>query len=374
MITYIRPLGLMPAYRTAVDANRQDSGAEAVFTGALPLCGDGPFDFTAIEIIQRQAGAVSRRAISLSELWGGDLLATLPGMTPGDLAGLLEQLTSARPRILGLSPDRPLIMGIVNVTPDSFSDGGKLASVEAAIAHGLALAAAGADILDVGGESTRPGSDPVALVEELARVEPVIAGLAAATDRPISIDTRKAVVMRRALAAGASLVNDVSGLTHDPEALTVIADAGVPVVLMHALADPKVMQLDPVYADVTTEVFDWLRARIAICVQGGIRRDRIVADPGIGFGKTLAHNLQLLSELAMLHGLGVPILLGASRKSFIGRLTGETVAERRLIGSVAVALAGAAQGVQMLRVHDVAETRAALAVWQAATFGKSPLA
>lgn len=268
--------------------------------------------------------------------------------------------------------DPPLVMGIVNVTPDSFSDGGHWLDAGAAIAHGLQLEAEGADILDIGGESTRPGAEPIGVEEELRRVIPVIAALAKQVRVPISIDTRNAEVMRRAADAGARIINDVAALGYDPDALRVAAETGLPVVLMHAQGDPRTMQLDPRYDDVVLDVCDWLAARISVCEAAGIPRARIVVDPGIGFGKTLDHNLALIGSLGILHGLGCPILLGASRKSFIGHLTGAEALDR-LPGSIATALLGAAQGVQILRVHDVAATRQALAVWEGAMAASSSM-
>jgi dihydropteroate synthase len=256
-------------------------------------------------------------------------------------------------------------MGVINVTPDSFSDGGRRLDPGAAVAHGLQLEAEGADILDIGGESTRPGAEPVSLDEELRRVVPVIEALVRQVRVPVSIDTRNAEVMRRAADAGARLINDVAALGHDPDALHVAADTGLPVVLMHAKGDPRTMQLDPRYDDVVLDVYDWLEARIAACEAAGIGRERLIVDPGIGFGKTLDHNVALLASLSIFHGLGCPILLGASRKSFIGRLSGGVPAPERVPGSIAAALAGVAQGVQIVRVHDVAATRQALAVWEA---------
>jgi dihydropteroate synthase len=278
---------------------------------------------------------------------------------------VLARLQQPRPPLAGLALDRPRIMGIVNVTPDSFSDGGRYLSPDAAVAHALALEAEGADILDIGGESTRPGAGPVGLEEEWRRVGPVLAALAGRARVPLSIDTRNAEVMRRAADAGARLVNDVSALGHDPQSLKVAAATGLPVVLMHALGDPRTMQDRPRYDDVVLDVYDALEARIAACEQAGIPRARLIADPGIGFGKTLAHNLALMGCLSIFHGLGCAVMLGASRKSFISRLTGAE-ADRRLPGSLAAALLGAAQGVQVLRVHDVAATRQALAVWEGA--------
>ncbi|MBX9590180.1 MAG: dihydropteroate synthase [Hyphomonadaceae bacterium] len=256
-------------------------------------------------------------------------------------------------------------MGIVNVTPDSFSDGGRYLTADAAIAHALELEAEGADILDIGGESTRPGSEPIDIEAECRRVLPVIEGLAGRVRVPVSIDTRNGEVMRRAVEAGARIINDVSALGHDPMALAVAAASGLPVILMHAQGDPKTMQHNPTYEDVVLDVFDALGARVAACERAGIPRQRLIVDPGIGFGKTLAHNLALLGSLTIFQGLGCAVLLGASRKSFIGKLTGAQAGDR-LPGSLAAALIGVAQGVQILRVHDVAATRQALAVWEGA--------
>jgi dihydropteroate synthase len=257
-------------------------------------------------------------------------------------------------------------MGIVNVTPDSFSDGGRLSSVQAAIDHAVRLADEGADILDIGGESTRPGADYVPVEEELARVLPVIEGLRPRTQALISIDTRKAEVMRRAAAAGADILNDVSALTHDPASLGGAVETGLPVILMHAQGDPKTMNDNPQYSDVVLDVFDFLEERIAACVTAGIPKSKLVADPGIGFGKHLPHNVAVMANLALYHGLGVPILLAASRKKLIDHISDVPSPKDRVPGSVAAALAGIAQGVQIVRVHDVAATRQAIAVWQAA--------
>jgi dihydropteroate synthase len=243
-------------------------------------------------------------------------------------------------------------MGIVNTTPDSFSDGGMLGSAQDAIDHGLRLAEEGADILDIGGESTRPGADPVSLEEELGRVIPVIEGLRAKTETLISIDTRKAEVMCHAAAAGADILNDVSALTSDPQSLAVAAETGLPVILMHAQGNPKTMNDDPQYADVVLDVFDFLEKRIAACEAAGIHRSKLVADPGIGFGKHLHHNVAVMSALSLYHALGVPVLIGASRKKLIDRICDVPNPKDRVPGSLAAALAGAAQGVQIIRVHD----------------------
>jgi dihydropteroate synthase len=260
--------------------------------------------------------------------------------------------------------DQPQAMGILNVTPDSFSDGRGLEEQPAeAASRGVAMAEAGAAIIDVGGESTRPGAKPVWEGDEIARVVPVIERLAAA-GVGISLDTRKGAVMAAGLKAGAHMINDVAALTFDPEALRVAASGHGPVVLMHHRGDPETMQRDPYYQDALLDVYDWLEARIDAVVAAGVARERLLIDPGIGFGKSLRHNLALLNGLSMLHGLGLPIVLGASRKRTIGALAGEAPVEARLGGSVALALAGAAQGVQLLRVHDVFETVQALRVWR----------
>lgn len=277
-------------------------------------------------------------------------------------------LTSPRPpltlgaRVIRL--DQPQVAGILNVTPDSFSDGGQFGDAEAAIDAGHSMAAAGAALIDVGGESTRPGATPVWEGDEAERVVPVIERLAAA-GAAVSIDTRKAPVMEQALGAGAAMVNDVSALTWDPRAAGVVSKAGCPVVLMHHQGDPGTMQDNPRYdRPVLLEVYDWLEARVDAAVASGIARDRIVVDPGFGFGKTVQHNLQIMNGLALLHGLGCPIMLGASRKRTIGALSNEASADQRLAGSIALALKGADQGAQLLRVHDVPETLQALRVWR----------
>lgn len=264
-----------------------------------------------------------------------------------------------------LSAERPLVMGIVNVTPDSFSDGGLNAEGQRAIAHGLQLAKEGADILDVGGESTRPGSEGVPEDEELRRILPVIEALAG-QGLTVSVDTRKARVMRAALKAGASIVNDVAALSYEPAALEAMAEASCPVILMHAQGDPKTMQLSPQYEDVGLDVYDWLEARIAACEAAGIARGRIVADPGIGFGKSFRHNIDVLRQFTLYHALGVPLLMGLSRKGFIGALTGEKQAGQRVNGSVGGAVWSALNGAHILRVHDVKATVEALAVAGAA--------
>ncbi len=284
-------------------------------------------------------------------------------------AAQLAPLVAARPDFGGLAMDAPRIMGILNVTPDSFSDGGLFLRPEAAVMQARQMAA-GAEIIDVGGESTRPGAAEVAAGEEIARTAPVIAALrAGGLEGPVSIDTRKADVARAAFAAGATILNDVTALAFDPAMAATAAALQAPVILMHSVATPQTMQDDPRYDDVLLDVFDALAARVALAEAAGIDRARLAVDPGIGFGKTLEHNLALLNRLSLFHALGLPVLLGASRKRFIGTIGAEAEAARRMPGSLAVALAGVAQGVQMIRVHDVAETRQALSLWRAVTEG-----
>jgi dihydropteroate synthase len=254
-------------------------------------------------------------------------------------------------------------MGIVNVTPDSFSDGGVHFDHEAAVAGALAMA--GADILDIGGESTRPGAGEVPVEQEIARTAPVIAAIREQSAAPISIDTRKRAVAEAAVAAGAGLVNDVSGFTFDPALAPYCAENALPVCVMHAQGDPETMQDNPHYNNVLLDVFDVLEAQVNALEQAGIPRARILADPGIGFGKTLEHNLTLLKNISLFHGLGCALLLGVSRKRFIGTLADVPEAQGRAPGSIAVGLAALAQGVQILRVHDVAASRQALTLWQA---------
>ena len=274
---------------------------------------------------------------------------------------VLESLTAPRAPIAGLALDRPRLMGILNATPDSFSDGGDLDAPGALDAALDVLR--GADVLDVGGESTRPGAVPVPPEEERRRVLPVVEATAAR--HLVSIDTRHASTARAALDAGAGIVNDVSAMTHDPAMAGTIAAAGAPVILMHARGDPRTMQRAPRYDDVLLDVYDHLAERVAAAGAAGIPRARVVVDPGIGFGKTLAHNLALLRGLSLFHGLGCAVLLGVSRKGFIGRIGGAASAKDRAPGTVAVTLHAAAHGVQLHRVHDISTLAQALALWQA---------
>lgn len=346
---YLRPVGIL--YGPAATAAVEDGLA-------LPLAG-GPLAFSAAVLVEGSA-ANSRRRLCTAQ--------ALTDSRDKELEKLLQRVTRPRPPFAGLDFERPLIMGIVNVTPDSFSDGGLYDTTEEAIAHAAGLASAGADIVDIGGESTRPGADAMDRAEELSRVAPVIRGLKGMR-AVISVDTRKSDVAKAAAEAGAKILNDVSALTYDPDCLAVAAETGLSLVLMHAQGEPKTMQDNPTYDDVVLEVFDYLDARVEAAAAAGIGRERIAADPGLGFGKTLAHNLTLLANLSLLHGLGVPLLVGASRKRFIGGLGQEREPRSREPGSQAAAIAAAAQGAQILRVHDVAGSRQALWVWRAAMFG-----
>ena len=276
----------------------------------------------------------------------------------------MNSATEAAPSFAGLSLDKPRLFGVINVTPDSFSDGGEALALSEALKRGRAMLDDGADILDVGGESTRPGAEPVSAEEERARVVPVVKGLSE-MGALVSIDTRRAEVMAAAIDAGAGVVNDVTALTGDQDSLGLVADRGVAVVLMHMQGEPGSMQENPQYENAAEDVFGTLKARFEACEEAGIRRHRIAVDPGIGFGKTVDHNLEILKRLDIYRGLGLPVLLGVSRKSFIAKLSRGEAPKDRVPGSLAAVLAAWAQGVRMFRVHDVAETRQALAVAQA---------
>jgi dihydropteroate synthase len=341
------------AAKTAIDDRR-----------ALPLAGGAAgLAFAELEVLIRDSAAPAGMTGTVVPLDQAKHCAAAAGRS-AQYERQIAALTAPRERWAGLRFDRPRIMGILNVTPDSFSDGGDHLDASAAIASGKAMLAAGADILDVGGESTRPGARPIDPAEEIRRVEPVVRELAN-VGALVSIDTRHASTMRAAIAAGARIINDVSALASDPESLSVAARSGAPIVLMHMLGDPTTMQNDPVYACAPLDVLDYLEARVEACVAAGIPRARILVDPGIGFGKRLRHNLLIMSRLSLLHLTGCPILLGASRKSFIASAVDRgTPAKARLPGSLAAALAALDQGVQILRVHDVAETWQAAEVWR----------
>jgi len=329
---------------------------------ALPLAG-GPFAFTACRLLfVPPEGPVEAAMAAVPALQ--DWIAGLPDGPARAMRARLEALTRPRPPFAGLALDRPRLMGVVNVTPDSFSDGGTHADADTAIAHGLALAEAGADIVDVGGESTRPGAAPTPPEVERDRVVPVVAALAAQGVR-VSIDSRRAAVMAAALDAGAAIVNDITALADDPAALPLVAARRAPVVLMHMQGTPATMQRAPRYRHAPADIFAFLAGRVAACRGHGIPAADIAVDPGIGFGKTVRHNAEVLDALALLHGTGCAVLLGASRKGFIGMLSRGEPAQDRLAGTLAAVCAGAAQGVQLHRVHDVGAAAQALAVLRA---------
>ncbi len=343
---YLRPVGLMPIAAWAKGA-------------AVPLAG-GRFSFATAELIVRQGDRIERAFAPLSEIlaWGWERARGVAEALDRQLGAL----TRARAPFGGVALDRPRLMGILNVTPDSFSDGGDFLDPAAAIAHGETLLEAGADILDIGGESTRPGAAPVTSEQEEARILPVIRHFAG-KGATVSVDTRHARVMAAAIGAGARIVNDVAGLG-DPLALPVVARSGSPVVLMHMLGEPGTMQQNPSYADAALDVFDWLEERVARCTAAGVPLDRIAVDPGIGFGKTDAHNLSILRHTALYHALGCTVLIGLSRKAFIGRLSRGEAPKDRLGGSLAAGLETLNQGAQILRVHDVGQTAQARALWE----------
>ncbi|MGD8327655.1 MAG: dihydropteroate synthase [Sphingomonadales bacterium] len=334
----------------------------------LPLAG-GVCHFSAYRIIASQYGErVFEKIVPLETIE-----TFLSGLSDEHQQRLQAQIVNStslrapwhlsRERLVGFNA--PKLMGILNVTPDSFSDGGKHLDISKAIAHGEVMAGNGAYIIDIGGESTRPGAKVVWEGDEIERVVPVIEALAG-QGHIISVDTRKAAVMRAALDAGAAIVNDVSALGYDEEATDVVAESNCPVVLMHAQGDPATMQNNPSYDDALLDIFDWLESKIEKCEQAGIARDRIMIDPGIGFGKSVRHNLELTNGLSLFHALGCPVLFGASRKRFIGALAGVEEAEERLPGSLAAAQMALDRGAQVIRVHDVAESRQLLNIWQGA--------
>ncbi len=336
--------------------------------GRCARIADGLLWFAAWQIAVREPGAKARETLVDVEAVD-DWLAAAPEHLARPAAEQIAAVSAPRaPLQLGARTVRltePQIMGILNVTPDSFSDGGRHADPERAAAAGVDMAAAGAAIIDVGGESTRPGAPLVWEGDEIERVVPVIERLARA-GVAVSIDTRKAAVMEAALAAGAAMVNDVSALGFDHRSMDLIARSGCPVVLMHAPSQSSNPHAGGgAYIDAAYDIFDWLKARIAAAVHGGIARERIIVDPGIGFGKRVEDNLRLTAALPLFHALGVPLLYGASRKRMIGAVDNEAGADARLGGSIALALDAVQAGAQLHRVHDVGETRQALRVWRA---------
>jgi len=351
---YLCPAGLL---------HGAEARAALAAGAARPLAG-GPLAFTRCEVLARAAGRTESTFASLAELesWArraGALVAAR-------VAELVALLAAPRADFAGLSLDRPRLMGIVNATPDSFSEGGDHVAAERAVAHGLGLAEAGADIVDVGGESTRPGAVAVAVEEELRRVGPVLEGLAGAgLGTRLSIDSRHAAVMRAALDSGARIINDVTALAGDPLSLPLAAARKAAVVLMHMQGEPATMNRAPHYDFAPLDVYEALAARVEAAVAAGIPRASIAVDPGLGFGKTTAHNVQILERVALFHGLGCAVLIGASRKLLIGASKASVPPKARLGASLAAALSALDQGVQLLRAHDVAETLQAVNLWRA---------
>lgn len=351
---YLQPLGIL----------RGCIASRAVKAGHARWLAGGPLAFNMVKMIFCHAGA--RHEEVLVPIFRLDqYVSDLAAFQKEEITALLKSISGSRPCRDVLEWEKPLLQGIVNVTPDSFSDGGRYNQLELAIAHARELIRSGADIIDIGGESTRPGASRVTIAQELDRVIPVIEGLSDISV-PISIDTRNAEVMARAIKAGASIINDVSALTHDDRSLDFVAGTNCPIILMHAQNTPDNMQNNPQYDDVLLDVYDYLEKRLEICQNAGIGRDRIIIDPGIGFGKTVEHNIELMANLSLFHGLGVPLLLGVSRKSFIGHITAEKKSDDRLAGSLAFGQIGYDQGAQILRVHDVRESRQARDIWVAA--------
>ncbi|RZK00650.1 MAG: dihydropteroate synthase [Novosphingobium sp.] len=345
MTYYLRPIAL-------AESPQSEEGETLRLAGGLAYA-------SRFALIERYDGKiVSRRRLS-----AGDL-NDLPDEVQPQVAAFRQAHAPLQcgPRTLRL--DQPQVVGILNVTPDSFSDGGQfLDDPEVANAHAAAMLEAGAAMIDVGGESTRPGAAAVWEGDEIKRVVPAVERLAAA-GAAISVDTRRPGVMEAALAAGAHMINDVSALRHDPRSLEFAASSGAPVILMHAPGDGEDLHAGGTYRDVVLDVFDWLAARRDAALAAGIARDRIVLDPGIGFGKSLQDNLALINALPLFHALGHPLMLGASRKRMVGALSNEAPAHQRLGGSLTLALKGLDAGVQLLRVHDVAETVQAVRVWR----------
>ncbi|WP_321394149.1 dihydropteroate synthase [Emcibacter sp.] len=353
---YLQPLGFL----------RGSTSSEGMEAGiSRPLAG-GPLSFTTYLLIERQGSErVRQQMIPVQDF--GQLLDELSPEDRQFLSILHDNITSPRPVIplsggKKLDWSRPRLQGILNVTPDSFSDGGLHNTTARALDHARLMREQGADIIDIGGESTRPGAEVVPVEEELARVLPVIEELSQLS-AVISVDTRNAAVMRESLKAGAHIINDVSALTHDPDSLSVLRETDAPVILMHAQGTPQTMQQNPTYDDALLDVYDYLEQRLEFCLQNGIARKRLIVDPGIGFGKNMQHNAALLQGLALFHGLGVPVLLGASRKRFITAMSRNGQTDQRLAGSLSAAQLAWGSAIQIVRIHDVPETAQSLDVW-----------
>lgn len=347
-------------YLRPIDIELDRIGRGEVAEESDRLLGGGPHRFRRVEVILRSPDRIVAFSGAIDRLREWSLTAGCQD----EFDASMFKLTRRHGQLTGAAGDYPVIMGIVNVTDDSFSDAADRRDPSVAVSHAHALIAAGADILDIGGESTRPGSGGISRAEEIDRVVPVIEQ-SIGFGVPVSIDTSKAAVMEAALSAGASIINDVTALTGDPESLGVAARAKVPVILMHMRGAPRTMQDEPRYDCAPLDVFDYLSNRMAACERVGLAPTNLVVDPGIGFGKDDAHNVAILARIGLLHGLGAPVMLGVSRKSMIGRLSRDEPPNDRLGGSLALGLGAIDQGVRILRVHDVAATKQALVLRQA---------
>ncbi|MCE2517697.1 MAG: dihydropteroate synthase [Alphaproteobacteria bacterium] len=361
--TWLRPVGMVPL----ADPEISQGGASQGFSpqggpsqgmalqGVTPLAG-GPMGFTHLDVINDRGGELTVCRIANDQLM--DNAAAGGADAEARAQQLFDRITRRREDFAGLSLDAPRIMGILNTTPDSFSDGGDNAAADAALRSAQQMIADGADILDIGGESTRPGADPVGFDEECRRILPVITPLAEA-GHVVSADTRHTNVMATALDAGAAIINDVGGL-RDDGAVQLVAERAAPSIIMHMQGEPGTMQDNPCYHYAPTDIYDWLEQRIAVAQAAGLSRADLAVDPGFGFGKTPRHNMEIMATITLLHGLGVPIVLGVSRKSTIAHFSKGEAAKDRVAGSVALAALALPQGVQVFRVHDVAETAQAL--------------
>ena len=351
---YVQPLGLV---RGPIHCDR-------VFKN---LTG-GNIYFAAVRIISRTKQGLEEKIVSIVDL--DNFFKKKSSTVAEKIKTILNNIESPRGALMlnngsVIGWKKPVIQGVLNVTPDSFSDGGQYSDIELARPHAHEMISAGADIIDIGGETTKPGAQSVSIKSEKDRVLPVIKNLAT-LNFPLSIDSRNAEVMNDAIQNGAHIINDVSALGHDLKSIGVVKKEDVPIILMHAQGAPEIMQNNPQYSHILLDIYDYLESRIKMCIDAGIDKNKLIADPGIGFGKTVDHNLEILNGLSIFHGLGVPLLVGTSRKSFIGKITGEKVSENRVSGSIAAMLLCLEQGVQIVRVHDVEQATQAISVWNAA--------
>jgi len=349
---YVQPLGLSRGLNVCSKKFNRIAGAN--------------IHFSAIKIISRTENNLEAEIINVDQI--ESYLKSRPEEKSRKIRAILDQIDRVRPPLKlnngqTINWDEPFLQGVLNVTPNSFSDGGVYDDFDKSVLHAKNMIAAGADIIDIGGETTKPGAVPVSIEAEKKRTILIIEKLAH-LNIPISIDSRNAEVMRDAVKSGAQMINDVSALEHDRESINTVKELDVPVILMHAQGNPETMQDNPQYDNAVLDIYDYLKARIEFCLSAGISGDKIIIDPGIGFGKTIEHNLQLLANISLFHGLGVPLLIGVSKKSFIGKLIGEVEPSKRVPGSIAAAQTCLEQGVQIIRVHDVEEANQAVSIWK----------